>query len=146
VADLKVVLLDEIRKKNTEAERELKDSAPLYVTKDGDGNPPGMNDRIGRIEGELSGVKRVQDITALAVVGVGAILISAIIYVASRVEQVASRVEQVNDRVIELPGKISTELQGITKTLSEGITAAKQQPPQVILIPTPQQPPNPPKP
>jgi hypothetical protein len=50
-----------------------------------------------------------------------------------------SRIDSLNDRVNALPNQISGDLRDITKTLAESITAAKQQPPQVILMPSPAQ-------
>jgi hypothetical protein len=52
-----------------------------------------------------------------------------------------SRIDQLDDRMSALPNQISADLRDISKTLAESITAAKQQAPQVILMPSPIQPP-----
>jgi hypothetical protein len=101
------------------------------------GPPENMSTRIARLETALDGVKRAQDFTLAAVVAVGTILGAFMIYVVSRVEQVNERSNQIVDRVNDVPGKISTDIRDITKTLSDAITATKQQAPQVILVPAP---------
>jgi hypothetical protein len=45
-----------------------------------------------------------------------------------------------------LPGKISADLQNLTRTLADSINAAKQTPPQVLLLPAPGSPPAPTRP
>jgi outer membrane murein-binding lipoprotein Lpp len=108
--------------------------------------PPDMNERLGRIEGEISGLKHGHAMTlgglglvaALVTIGVAAVIGFGVYEL--------QRIDQLSEKVNELPGKISADLRDLTKTLAQSITAAKQQPPQVILIPTPQQSPSPPKP
>jgi hypothetical protein len=102
------------------------------------------SERIGRIEGEISGLKHGQNMTlgGLGLVGaLAAVVVAAVvgfgIYELQRIDQVGDRLTALNDKVNELPGKISAELRDVTKTLAESITAAKQQP-QIILMPQPQ--------
>jgi len=91
-----------------------------------------LSQRMTRIETEFGGLKRIQDMTVLSVLGVGAIVIALLIYG-------LTRIDQVSERVSKIPSEISADLRDISKTLAESITAAKQQPPQVILMPAPQQ-------
>lgn len=55
------------------------------------------------------------------------------------------RVDDVNEKLSGLPKQIGSELRDITKTVAESITAAKQQAPQVILLPAPAPVPTPPQ-
>jgi hypothetical protein len=105
----------------------------------GGGGPhmPDMSERMTKLEGAFEGLKRVQDITVLSVVGVGAILIALMLYS-------LNRIDVLSEHINKIPSEISSDLRDITKTLAESITAAKQQPPQIILVPAPQQ--QPPKP
>jgi hypothetical protein len=128
-----------------------KEQADKRSKNDGNDVPPHIppmsdDSRIGRLEGEVGGLKHGQTQLLVAVGVVAAFVIGFGFYNLQRIDQVNDRVDRLSDKINELPGKISSELRDITKTLAESITAAKQQPPQVILIPTPQQPPNPPKP
>jgi hypothetical protein len=114
--------------------------------------PPDMNARLGKLEGEISGLKHSQNIHLAALVGSFAIVLGAIgivvalvLALSTKVDQQGDKIEKLAERQIELPGKIGAELRDITKTLAESITAAKQTPPQVILLPAPQ-PPTPPAP
>jgi hypothetical protein len=91
-----------------------------------------MRERIARMEGEARSLRRIQDLTLAAVLGVGAILAAFIIGFGFYTFQ---KVDLISDRVNDLPNKISSELRDITRTLAASITAAKQQPPQVILMP-----------
>ena len=109
---------------------------PLGSGKSGDPPyvPPMSDDgKIGRLEGEVSGLKHGQAQLLVAVGLVAAFVIGFGIYTLQRIDSVA-------DKVNDLPGKIGSELRDITKTLADGITAAKQTPPQVILMPAPQLP------
>ena len=47
------------------------------------------------------------------------------------------KIDILDDKVNKLPGQINSEIRDITKTLADVITATKQQPPQVILMPAP---------
>jgi outer membrane murein-binding lipoprotein Lpp len=124
----------------------------------GGGDGPHMTEmnveRIGRVEGEISGLKHGQNMTlgglglviALLTVVVGSIVVFGI-YELQRIDQVGDRITALNDKVNELPGKISAELRDITKTLAEVITATKQSQQPLPQTPpqTPQpQPPSPP--
>jgi hypothetical protein len=105
-------------------------------------NPPGppdgdMNYRLASLEASMDGLKRIQDITVLSVFGVGAILVAIMVYMLMQQDQSRDRIDRLSDKMNELPGKINADLRDITKTLAESITAAKQQAPQVILLPAP---------
>jgi hypothetical protein len=104
---------------------------------------PDMDERLGRVEGHLEGLKHSQNML-LGGIGILGTIISILVtvgvglgvYELQRIDQIGDRIDSVNARVNELPGKISTELRDITKTLADVIIAAKQ----------PSQAPNPPAP
>lgn len=119
-----------------------RDDPPALAVGGGGPHDTGMFDeRIGRLEGAVEGLRHSQNLTIGATVGVGAILAAVVvgfgIYTLQRVDALA-------DKVNALPGQISAELRDITKTLAESITAAKQAPPQIIVLPAPN--PSPPQP
>ena len=87
-----------------------------------------MTQRLSRMEGALDGLKHNQTITFAAVALVSAIVIGVSSYSLIKIGTLEAR-------VAELPGRISAELRDINSTLSQAITASKQTPPQVILIP-----------
>lgn len=91
------------------------------------------NERLAKLEGVVEGLRHVQSVTLTLVGLIVALVIAFGTYT-------ANRLDAINGRVAELPGKISSDLRDITKTLSEAITAAKQTPPQVILLPAPDAP------
>jgi hypothetical protein len=99
-------------------------------------DPPIMDETIrrleiavARLEGAFEGLRHSQNLTigALGLVGtvISAIVISFGIYTLQRIDALPADFERLN------------------ATLSSAITAAKQQPPQVILVPAPQQSPAP---
>ena len=97
----------------------------------GPGSGTGTDDgRIGRLEGAVDGLRHNQSILLGAIGLVLTVVIGFSVYG-------LNRLDQLNSRVTELPGKISSDIRDITKTLSEAITASKQAPPQVILLPGP---------
>jgi len=91
--------------------------------------------RLANVEGSIQGLSQSQNILGLLVGIVGAFVIGFGIYN-------LQRVDALTDKVGALPGQISSDMRDLTKTLAETITAAKQQPPQVILMPAPQLPDN----
>ena len=66
------------------------------------------------------------------------------IFTLTKLDQQGDRLDKLTERTIELPSKVGAELRDIAKTLADSITAAKQTPPQVILMPAPQGQPVPP--
>jgi outer membrane protein OmpA-like peptidoglycan-associated protein len=99
-----------------------------------------MNAQIAKVEAVVEGLRHSQNLTLAAVVGVGAIIGALMIYGFTRTDQLA-------ERIAAIPGQVAAENRDIIKTLSDAITATKQQAPQVVLLPppaTPQQAPPPP--
>jgi hypothetical protein len=104
-----------------------------------------LRERVAGLEGAFRGVasameslRQSQNVLVTAVIGVGALLFALQIYSLQRIDRMDDKISSLTEKVNEVPGKIGTELRDITKTLAESITAAKQAPPQVILMPAPQ--------
>ena len=89
-----------------------------------------LDERIGRLEGALDGLRHSQNMLLGAIGLVAAIVLGVGVYG-------LQRIDNLNDAVNALPGQISAELRDISQTLAESITAARQSPPQVILMPPP---------
>jgi outer membrane murein-binding lipoprotein Lpp len=111
----------------------LRESAvtPPVLSGGGPHMPDMDNDRLGKLEGQFDGLKHNQTITFAAIALVSAILLAVSSYSLIKLDTLSNRIS-------ELPSKISADLRDITSTLSQAITATKQQSPQVIFIPAPQ--------
>jgi hypothetical protein len=102
----------------------------------GGGGPIGYDmsdERIGRLEGAVEGLRHSQNMLAGLIALVAAFVIGFGIYT-------LQKIDGLDDKVNKLPGQISSDIRDITKTLAEVITATKQQTPQVILMPPPSPP------
>ena len=125
------------------------------TTTTGGGDNPEMPDgsyALGRLEGLVEGLKTNQTITFSAIAVLAAVLLALTSWTLFRVEALSGRVDalsgrvdalsdriaDVNAKVDQLPSKISSDLLAIAGALSQAITAARQQPPQIILMPAPQ--------
>lgn len=115
---------------------------PLTGLQTGDGgNTLGpMNERVSKLEGAQDGLKQSQSILLTALGIFAAIFIGLIAVVATFQVFTFQKVDALSDQLSQLPDKIESRLQNIATTLSSAITAAKQQPPQIILMPVPPQP------
>jgi hypothetical protein len=135
----------------------LRRSAVPETTTAGDGS--GLPGRLARLEGLFEGLRTSQTITFSAIALVGAILLALGSWTVIRVDSLAARLDgridslsarmdgrldrlfgsiaDVNAKVDQLPAKINSDLLGLVTTFSQAITAAKQPPPQVLLVPAP---------
>lgn len=102
---------------------------------------PDMRLLLGKLEGEINGLKHGQTLHLAALGGSFALMLGALAIIAALLFVLMAKVDQQGDEIVRLPSKVGAELRDITKTLAESITAAKQTPPQVILMPAPQLPP-----
>lgn len=115
-------------------------------------HPPGMEERltkveaavgrleiaVGKVEIAIGGLRNSQNLT-VGMLGIFAAAVIAMgVYTLQRIDRADDHISALSDKVDALPGLISADLRDITKTLAESITAAKQQPPQVILMAVPQ--------
>jgi outer membrane murein-binding lipoprotein Lpp len=94
-------------------------------------------ERLASIEGIVDGLKHVQSQLLVTIGVVSAVLIAVGLYTIAKVEQSSDRVERLTERVNELPSKMSADLRDLTRVLAESINAAKQTPPQIIVVPSP---------
>jgi hypothetical protein len=117
----------------------LESAGPLNTSGSGTGGEwtNDMTQRVSRMEGALDGLKHNQTITFGAIAMVSTILVAVSSYTFLRVDALSARISTLEVRVNELPGKIAAELRDLNNTLAQAITAAKQAPPQVIVIPVP---------
>ncbi len=119
-----------------------------------------MQERLARLEGEVSSFR----VLFAAVI---AIELGGFAFLGAQLGRVDNRISGLDDRIVgldnrisgvdgrvtglaadvqALPGKISADLQNLTRTLADSINAAKQTPPQVLLLPAPGSPPAPTRP
>lgn len=128
--------------------------APLFPSgpagleaSNGGPHPPDMTDlsnRVSKVEGAVEGLKGSIDALRIVigalqwVIGILAIVIvGGISFVGFQILGTSNRVTALETKVDELPDKINSNLQNLTRTLSDAITASKQQAPQVILMQPP---------
>jgi hypothetical protein len=114
----------------------------------GDGGSDGMSARFAEIDRRLIGIEGEQrthlrwlvgifiTLVALFVGGIGLIL-TRVDRADDKLSRVDERIGRVETAVAGVPGEVSSELRDIVQTLSQSITAAKQSPPQILLIPAP---------
>jgi hypothetical protein len=104
-------------------------------------------ERLGKVEGEIGGLKHGQKMTLGGLGIVAALLIVVVasvvgfyIYELQRIDHVGDHISALNDKVNELPGKIGADLRDITKTLADvviGTTKQTQQPAPTPLVQPP---------
>lgn len=111
---------------------------PPNPPSDGGGAMTASDSRIGKLEGVVEGLRHGQTLTFAGIGLVVALLLGASIYTFNKLDGINTRMDSLNEKVNALPKQIGSELRDITKTLAEAITASKQAPTQVILLPAPQ--------
>lgn len=94
------------------------------------GTSGGDGEKLARLEGIVEGLRTNHTLLMSCIGLVSALLLALGSYTLVKLDQLSSRVG-------ELPSRITTDIQALTSTLSQSITAAKQPQPQVILIPPP---------
>jgi hypothetical protein len=100
---------------------------------------PDLRERLAKLEGAFDWLK-----VALALVM--AVVVGGFAFLGVQVTRTDGKVSALSDQVQALPERINANLRDLTKTLSDAITASKQTPPQVILMPAPGQTPQNPNP
>jgi hypothetical protein len=114
------------------------DNPPTITKSSGDGQTPTeMNERLARVEEAIVGFRHSQNIMLGGLGLIVAILVGMTGIGAIFSFYLLGRIDTLSDRVTALPSQINSELRDISKTLAQSITAAKQTPPQVILMPAP---------
>jgi hypothetical protein len=115
------------------------------------------DDRLSRLEGAYDALKVVRPmlmtvvaILLAAAIGSFAFLGSQVASISSRIDSIGNRIDRLGDKLDAIPSRLNEELRAMraemtaqTSALANAITAAKQEPPQVIVVPAPQTPPAP---
>ena len=96
-----------------------------------------MNARLAKIEATVEGYKLLFAIIVSAMIGGFAFLGVQVTRLEGKLSQVEGKISTVSSDVEALPGRINLNLTDLTRTLANAITAAKQTPPQVILMQSP---------
>jgi hypothetical protein len=123
-----VVLLNAFRSANNQ----IRDSGPVLNLGDGGGTFDAMsNERLAKLEGAVEGLRATQSVLLGAIGLVLTVVIAFGVYTVNRLDALSNRVN-------DLPGQISSNLRDLTGTLSQAITATRQQNPQVILMTAPE--------
>lgn len=106
-------------------------------------NTTDINNRLHRIEGGWNIFQWACAVVTAVMIGGMGLLLAVQLSTQSNVKDLAGQVDGLSSQVEALPGKINSNLMELNRTLSEAITASKNQAPQVILVPAPavQQPP-----
>lgn len=89
-----------------------------------------MQIRLAKLEGALDAYKLLFTL-------IMAVLIGGFAFLGVQSIRMDGRIAGLSADVQALPGKINGDLQSLTGTLAETIAAAKQTPPQIILMPAP---------
>lgn len=97
-----------------------------------------INNRLTRLEGGWSTFQFASGIVSAVVVGMMAVLIGGMALLLTVQLSTQSDVKALAEKVEALPDRINSNLMELNRTLSQAITASKDQPPQVILVPAPQ--------
>jgi hypothetical protein len=90
-------------------------------------------ERLAKLEGVVEGLRLTQ---TLVVAMIGIVLAAVVGFGVYGLK----RTDDLNDKISGLPTQITRDIRELTNTLSSAITASKQQPPQVILLPAPSAP------
>jgi hypothetical protein len=96
-----------------------------------------LSERLARLEGVVEGVKSSIDSLRWVIGILAVIVVAGLGFLGVQITRTDARVATTESKVDALPDKINNNLQTLTQTLANAITAAKQQPPQVILMPAP---------
>src|SRR5262245_26627331 len=98
-------------------------------------------ERLGKVEGEIGGLKHGQNMMLWGLGIVAALLIcDRRFYGLQWIDKVGDRITAFNDKVNELPGKVGADLRNITKMFGDVIISTTKQAQQPAHTPPVQQP------
>lgn len=106
---------------------------------DGDGGTPDMEAlmrEIAELRGRITQMPTAFQISSWAV----SLTIAVIAIIGAVTVFTNSRIDRLADKIDALPDRINSNMTALTQSLSAAITASKQSPPQVILMPAPSAP------
>ncbi len=117
------------------------DSPPI----DFGGGPPhstDMNDRLAKLEGAYDALKVVRPLTVTIFGLLMAVVIGGLAFLGNQNNRIEGRIDRVETQIQAIPQRISEEFRAMraesaaqASAIATAITAAKQQPTQVILVP-----------
>lgn len=115
--------------------------APLAGGPSGPHTPNMSDDRLKAIDGRLIAIESEQRThfrwTVTIALALAGLIATTTAFLMTRVDRVEDRLSRLETSVNELPAKIGSNLSQINQTLFQAIQAAKQVPPQVILMTAP---------
>lgn len=101
---------------------------------------------LGELMGALDGLRHSVTVLSGAVALTAAVMLAGFAFLGFLLARLDSRLDQVNGKIDALPQRLSDEFRAMraemaaqTSAIANAITAAKQQAPQVILVPAPPQ-------
>jgi hypothetical protein len=117
-------------------------SGPDVAIGDGGPHDSDMNERIGRIEGNLE-AQRIVKPMVLAVVSILftvllAVTLGGFAFLGVQVTALNTKVDAIPQRLSEEFRAMRADMSAQTSAIATAVTAAKQVPPQVILVPAPE--------
>jgi hypothetical protein len=121
-----------------ELERTL--HAPPLKSGNGGGTFGGMDDdRLKGIDGRLTAIEGEQRThlrwSLTIALALAALIATGTTFLMTRIDRVEDRLTRLETNVNELPAKLTTSLAQLNQTLLQAVTASKQAPPQVIVVP-----------
>jgi len=100
-----------------------------------------LSNRVARIEGAIDGLRSSIDALRWVVGILALVVIGGISFLGVQITHSDGRIASLESKVDALPDKINSNLLNLSKTLSDAITAARQQTPPIIVLPQPAPPP-----
>jgi len=118
---------------------------PGVETTGGPPHDPGMDEqRLSKLEGSYDALKVVRPMT-ITVIGVFlAALVFVLGFFATQLNSINSKLDAIPVRLSEEFRALRAEMSAQTSAIANSITATKQMPPQVIVLPAPPPSPSPP--
>ena len=101
----------------------------------GEAHLSAMQERLARLEGAFDGIKVVMAIMMTMMIGGVAFLGVQVTRADSKLSGLSEQVTVLSERVTALPGQINANMRDLTKTLAEVISASRQSPPQIVVMP-----------
>lgn len=106
---------------------------------------PDADLRIPKLEGMVDVLKLFPSFLLAALALTFTVMVALLGYVATQVASVERRVEGINGRLSEEFRAMRTDMNAQTSAIANAITATRQAPPQILLLPAPETPPKPPQ-
>lgn len=96
-----------------------------------------LPERLARLEGGYRLFVLVISVILAGIAFLGVQSVRLDTKIDTKSDNLNNKISTLSDKVDALPGKINSDIQNLTRTLSDAITASKQTPPQVIIMQAP---------